>query len=329
MLNFISANELEETINNVFSPKAIRNNGTIHLNKKYGDVKINYFSTGNGITYSSFMGKFHSDTKIEGSSKEDMSFISFNTAAGITLENRIDKNKCIFNANQCWQGKHFKEEQIDGIYTKNKHYISHHITFDNTLFEKISLSNNERQQQKIPLVNDCISIYQNDTISNKQKILLRALESSTHITDNFQNLYLESKILDLAYITVNNLPSPHTSSNKIFLSPQDILSLEKAKDIILSDMSNPPSLKELAHKIATNEFKLKKGFKQLFGNTVYGLLQEHRLQESKILLENNDINVSEAAALVGYKSIGHFSKIFKENFGILASDIIKSRKYYY
>lgn len=90
----------------------------------------------------------------------------------------------------------------------------------------------------------------------------------------------------------------------------------KARELLLEDIANPPSIKELAYKSAINEFKLKKGFKELYGQTIYGYLQSYRLNEAKKLLEKNEINVGEASALVGYKSIGHFSKIFKEHFGI-------------
>ena len=66
----------------------------------------------------------------------------------------------------------------------------------------------------------------------------------------------------------------------------------------------------LAKSCAINEFKLKKGFKMMFGTTIYGALQEKRLKIAYELLMQRDINISEAATFVGYKSISHFSNIF-------------------
>ncbi len=62
------------------------------------------------------------------------------------------------------------------------------------------------------------------------------------------------------------------------MNPKDIECLYRAKEILLNDIIRPPSLKELARKSAINEFKLKKGFKELFGITVYRMLQEVRLK---------------------------------------------------
>lgn len=141
-------------------------------------------------------------------------------------------------------------------------------------------------------------------------------------------MYYESKILELTYNTINNL-NESSAKSLHFLNKKDIEALHKAKEILFENINNPPSLKELAHKSAINEFKLKKGFKQLFGNTVYGLLQEYRLNKAKKLLEIDDINISEAAYLVGYKNISHFSTIFKKYFGYSPINIKKKQKKYY
>jgi len=326
MCNFISSQELEDTINNVFSPLKSRDRGTIKLDNRYGDLKLNYFSTGNGITYSSFIGHFNRDTIMEGSSLDDMTFISFNMASSMEIRSETSKDKYIFDSNKCLQGKMLKEQNNSSYYSKGKQYMSHHITLDNNLFDIIT-SHKTNKQFDISL-NTKFKINTNNFISNKQQFIINQLSKSNSMTNNLQMLFLESKILDLIYTTIDE-EQIKDEYNKIYLSKDDIISLNKAKEILLEDISNPPSLQNLAKKIATNEFKLKKGFKQLFGNTVYGYLQEQRLHQAKSLLEKNDINVNEASLLVGYKSVGHFSKIFKEKFGVLASNVMKERKYYH
>ncbi|MDY0263980.1 MAG: AraC family transcriptional regulator [Sulfurospirillum cavolei] len=100
------------------------------------------------------------------------------------------------------------------------------------------------------------------------------------------------------------------------------------KTIIQSEIANPPSLKVLARQCALNEFKLKQGFKELFGTTVYGFVHAKRLEKAKELLEKQEISVQEAALHVGYQSLSHFSKAFKECYGIFPSELKKERKYY-
>jgi AraC-like DNA-binding protein len=85
----------------------------------------------------------------------------------------------------------------------------------------------------------------------------------------------------------------------------------------------------LASQSAINEFKLKKGFKQLFGKTVFSFLQEYRLNEAKKILTENEININEVCDIVGYKSVSHFSKIFKDYYGVNPIEIRKNQKRVY
>ena len=326
MCKVISSNELWDGIRKNFIPNNTRKSGKLLFNKEYANMQIDYFNTGTGITYSSFMANFHNDTIIQGYNHLDMSFLCFNIGNSIYMENSHKKEKIKFDSNTCWSGRQNKDKEMQGTYYKNKQYLAHYITFDNNLFDNIMYQQSQVKEIKPIVQNDDFSINFHTNISMKQTFLLNDLGMTSNFTGKLQELYFESKVLDLVYTTINEVPQD--TQSQIYLSTKDIECLQKAKNILLENMTNPPSLKELSRKSTLNEYKLKKGFKQLFGNTVYGLLQEYRLQEAKILLEKNDINVSEAAILVGYKSIGHFSKIFKENFGILASDIMKNRKYY-
>ena len=78
----------------------------------------------------------------------------------------------------------------------------------------------------------------------------------------------------------------------------------------------PPSLSELARIIGINEYKLKRGFKEIFGNTVFGYLSDARLEIAKMDLLENKKTVSEIALELGYSSLPHFSNAFKNKFGV-------------
>lgn len=326
MCKIISSNEMWDNMQNVFIPSSKRDNGIICFDKKYGDIQLKYFNTGTGITYSSFIANFNNDTILQGCNRSDLSFLSFNTGSSVYMEDYTCKEKIKFDSNICWSGKQNKEHKAQGLYSKNKQYISHYITFENKLFDNI-MNHEAQTKEMIPVLkNDNFLINFHTNISLKQNNLLSELTKVSNLTGTLQELYLESKVLDLIYTTVNEVPQVQS---QIYLSTKDIECLEKAKNLLLDNMLNPPSIKDLSRKSALNEFKLKKGFKQLFGNTAYGLLQEYRLKKAKELLESSEVNINEAAILVGYKSGSHFSKIFKEKFGVLASDIMRSRKYYY
>ncbi|MEH2080075.1 MAG: helix-turn-helix transcriptional regulator [Nostoc sp.] len=79
---------------------------------------------------------------------------------------------------------------------------------------------------------------------------------------------------------------------------------------------NPSSLLNLANEIGLNDFKLKRGFREVFGTTVLGHVQSLRLEQAQQLLQDTNFTVAEIASQVGYESISHFGYLFKRQFGI-------------
>jgi AraC-like DNA-binding protein len=75
------------------------------------------------------------------------------------------------------------------------------------------------------------------------------------------------------------------------------------------------SLKDLTYKFGLNEFKLKKGYKQLFQTTVFGHVHQLRMQKAKTVLEEKAMNVSEASFYIGYNNVSSFCTEFKKRFG--------------
>ena len=58
-------------------------------------------------------------------------------------------------------------------------------------------------------------------------------------------------------------------------------------------MTDPPSLDELAREIGLSLKKLKDGFKQIYGDTVYAYLLDHKMDEARKMLESQKYNVNE------------------------------------
>jgi AraC-like DNA-binding protein len=329
MSRYISSNELWDIICKKMNfPNSPKGKNGIQLNEEFGSVCINHYNTGFGIKYTSFRAKFYDDSILENLNSYDSSFICFNTGKDLYMEDTLKNKEVKMDTNVCWNGEIHKGHLSNGIYCKNQQNIMHYITFDRDKFKTLTQNNEKFKSAQSIYKGDYIDVNFNNHINSKQQILLNDLLNIYTLEDNLQMLYLESKLLDLIYTSFNAIEVPNQKET-IYLSEQDIESLYKAKDILTNNMNTPPSLKELSYKSAINEFKLKKGFKQLFGNTVYGFLQEHRLNEAKKLLEDNEINIGEASFLVGYKSISHFSKIFKDRFGITPIEIKKQSRTIY
>ncbi len=132
------------------------------------------------------------------------------------------------------------------------------------------------------------------------------------------DLYLESQMLELlAHYLELSVPNKRQKE----LKKEDRDRLYFAKEILLKKMEEPPSLKELSRLIGLNEYKLKKGFKHLFGLPVYKYLQVKRLESAHNLLIDSEISVQQAAYSVGYESLSSFSNAFLEKYGYRPSKI--------
>ena len=99
-----------------------------------------------------------------------------------------------------------------------------------------------------------------------------------------------------------------------------------AKDLLLADISNPPSLARLARLVGTNEFTLKKGFKELFGMPVFQLLQHTRMVRAYELFQSErDKGIAEIALAVGYDDHSAFTRAFAQHFGMRPLDVKRLR----
>ena len=97
--------------------------------------------------------------------------------------------------------------------------------------------------------------------------------------------------------------------------------LNLAKEILLQQIDNPPSLSEISKQIGLNTFKLKKEFKAYFGVPVFKYLQNERLTLAHKLIRTQEATVQEAAWHVGYDSLSSFSNAFEKKFGYRPSQI--------
>lgn len=133
-----------------------------------------------------------------------------------------------------------------------------------------------------------------------------------------KRIYLESKVLELLAFQFNEWteqrpPSLHSQSP---LQPNDIERLHHAKEILLQNLDKPPSLLELARQVGLNDYKLKQGFRQIFGTTVFGYLQAHRMKHAQQLLAERELSVAGVAQMIGYSSQSRFCDAFKRQFGM-------------
>ncbi len=80
-------------------------------------------------------------------------------------------------------------------------------------------------------------------------------------------------------------------------------------------MAEPPTLQELSEEIGLSLNKLKEGFKQIYGDSVFSFLFDYKMEVARQLLESGAHNVNEVGLKVGYSTASHFIAAFKKKFG--------------
>jgi len=136
-----------------------------------------------------------------------------------------------------------------------------------------------------------------------------------------KSLFVKAKVIELLALQFDQfeqLPLPDFTSA---LKQEDIQKMHLARKVLLENIEMPLSLKDLAHQIGTNEFNLKKYFKEVFGTTVFGYLHDFRMERSKTLLCEEELKISDVAQQMGYKHATHFTAAFKKHFGYLPNKI--------
>ncbi len=144
-------------------------------------------------------------------------------------------------------------------------------------------------------------------------VLSQILQARVH--DSMKSLYFKGKIYELLSLYFNkNVDSP-IEQCPFLIDEQNVQKIRNAKDIILDRMIDPPSLDALALEIGLPLKKLKQGFKQVYGDTVFAYLLEHKMQEARRMLDSQKYNVNEVGLKLGYSTSSHFIAAFKKKYG--------------
>lgn len=156
--------------------------------------------------------------------------------------------------------------------------------------------------------------YDEREISSALKLALNQL-FTINLSDNARRIFLQGKVLEILSLYFSNR-QPDVESCPFLNDETVVRKIKHAKEHLLKHLETSPTIKELAKVAGLNEFQLKAGFKEIYGNTVYGYLLDHKLDQARTLLDTKQYKVNEAATQVGYTNTSHFIAAFRKKFGI-------------
>tara|TARA_R100000306_G_scaffold15039_1_gene18972 strand:- start:23497 stop:24387 length:891 start_codon:yes stop_codon:yes gene_type:complete len=156
--------------------------------------------------------------------------------------------------------------------------------------------------------------YKDASISPSMAIVLNQL-MNYNLHPSVKPLYFKGKVYELLSLYFNR-PADLDVEQCPFLADEDnVTKIKRAKQIIISKMTEPPTLQELADEINLPINKLKEGFKQIYGDSVFSFLFDYKMEVARQLLASGSHNVNEVGLRVGYSTASHFIAAFKKKYG--------------
>jgi len=140
-------------------------------------------------------------------------------------------------------------------------------------------------------------------------------------TGDVKVAYLEALWTKVLLQAVTRLTPARNMMHEVRLQPHELNKLKEAWQYLLHNLDHPGTVKELSYTIGLNDFKLKKGFKQLYGVTIFEFLIQARMEKARQLLQETDMTVHAVAIAVGYRNISSFTVAYKKKFGLLPSAV--------
>ncbi|MHA7864756.1 helix-turn-helix domain-containing protein [Flagellimonas marinaquae] len=156
--------------------------------------------------------------------------------------------------------------------------------------------------------------YSQEIVSPATAVVLSQL-MNYNLHPSIKKLYLKGKVYELISLYFNKTEDADLEQCPYLADEDNVRRIRMAKEIMISRMAEPPTLAELSQEVGLSLKKLKEGFKQIYGDSVFGFLFDYKMDYARKMLETGKHNVNEVGLKVGYSTASHFIASFKKKFG--------------
>jgi len=161
-------------------------------------------------------------------------------------------------------------------------------------------------------------------LCGKTRMVIEALLNHSY-TESLENIYINAQTQMLLLYSLDCMVGEKeldVINCKFLANEADREKIEKARDILIEHIGEPITIRELSRKVAINECYLKKGFKEMFGTTIFDFYQSQRMEHARYLLYEKGLSVTDVSVMLGYSSISHFSTAFKKHTGLKPCELL-------
>lgn len=261
---------------------------------------------------------------------DDVGMLRYHVEPAETEKNHLELRFCVTGNMYCRDNKDDCSKCLLHQSTNCAHKIESidllSFVFSATLLGQFmgSRMNNNSLSEDILAFTHTSSFFKTLPLCNKTRVVLEGLLNNNY-TDTLENIYVNAQTQMLLLYSLDCMLGEkeiNTISCKFLTNEADREKVVKAREILIQHIGEPITIKELSRKVAINECYLKKGFKELFGTTIFEFYQSQRMEHAKYLLYEKGLSVTEVSVLLGYSSISHFSTAFKKHTGLKPCELL-------
>jgi AraC family transcriptional regulator len=162
------------------------------------------------------------------------------------------------------------------------------------------------------------------SLCSRTRLVLEALLNHNY-TESLENIFINAQTQMLLLYSLECMLGEKEVEEfqcKFLANGADREKINLAREILLEHIGEPLTIRELSRKVAINECYLKKGFKELFGTTIFDFYQSQRMEHARYLLYEKGLSVTDVSVMLGYSSISHFSTAFKKHTGLKPCELL-------
>lgn len=202
---------------------------------------------------------------------------------------------------------------FEAFYPSHTKFRSILLTIDTPNLKELLGSQTENPILKTILESEQPVIFEASVSPQIYKTALEITEND--IPEILHAFYFRLKAEELICLLFAELLKRENSSIQT-LNETDVEKIYKIKDKILAQLYIPPVLNDLAQEAGMSQSKLKRLFKQIFGESIFNYYQNFRMREAARLLKAHKLTVSEVGYEMGFTNLSHFTRVFEEHIGM-------------
>lgn len=173
-----------------------------------------------------------------------------------------------------------------------------------------------KRHMKIELLENILSGRQPFTFEGSEDNDLRLIQQlfDKRPSGPLDKVFYLSKVYELIHVIFSGM-FDSADENLSRVKTVDREKIDQVKQTILTDLSTPPRLSELAGMVHLSESKMRRLFTLVHGKSLYRYYEQERMKEAAKLIRTGEYTITEVGYKMGFSNLSHFSRLFAKYIG--------------